>query len=376
MDASAAMNHTGHDHSAHAAHGHESAGMDVQMAGMDMGGAAGGDMKFMAAVGRRADGSYYYFHGGFDGHILPGCFFLFWGLWWAVATFTHYTRSLAAKKQFRTRGWQLLPFGPRRLRQMPLEPFVKLVLPLAGILAELWLGHESYRQLYHSDGKFETENLNDWQHSTMYASFMASGLVDLLGFYFGAPHSAELSFLGLAFLSEGLLLVFHLKGPRVEIMVHLILVLQILATVVAIVGEMAAPRSILAATARPWLTMLQGVWWIQTAYIMYKSQPQWDPDYMGSGMMVPVPFVLWMLGTAFFTFCLFLIIKAITERQTGRKLSCSNDGGSSAEHHLHAPLPLDEEADGLPGPGGPYTPEVELSGLPLKTYAAHNGHGV
>lgn len=48
------------------------------------------------------------------------------------------------------------------------------------------------RQLYHSDGKFETENLNDWQHSTMYASFMASGLVDLLGFYFGAPHSAEL----------------------------------------------------------------------------------------------------------------------------------------------------------------------------------------
>lgn len=50
--------------------------MDVQMAGMDMGGAAGGDMKFMAAVGRRADGSYYYFHGGFDGHILPGCFFL------------------------------------------------------------------------------------------------------------------------------------------------------------------------------------------------------------------------------------------------------------------------------------------------------------
>jgi hypothetical protein len=70
----------------------------------------------------------------------------FWGLWWAVATFTHYTRSLAAKKQFRTRGWQLLPFGPRRLRQMPLEPFVKLVLPLAGILAELWLGHESYRQ--------------------------------------------------------------------------------------------------------------------------------------------------------------------------------------------------------------------------------------
>lgn len=37
---------------------------------------------------------------------------------------------------------------------------------------------------------------------------------------------------------------------------------------VAILAELAAPTSILAAAARPWLTVLQGVWWIQTAYIM------------------------------------------------------------------------------------------------------------
>ena len=36
---------------------------------------------------------------------------------------------------------------------------------------------------------------------------------------------------------------------------------------------------------------------------------------MGSGMMVPVPFVLWMLGTAFFMFSLFLVIKAIAGGQ-------------------------------------------------------------
>ncbi len=59
-----------HDHAHdHAGHNHTDVG------GMDMG-ADGGDMKYMAAVGRRADGSYYYFHGGFDGHVLPGCFFL------------------------------------------------------------------------------------------------------------------------------------------------------------------------------------------------------------------------------------------------------------------------------------------------------------
>ena len=125
----------------------------------------------------------------------------------------------------------------------------------------------------------------------------------------------------MSFLSEGLLLIFHLKGPRVEVLLHLILGLQVFATgagppgvlralrgagrtprrparlpvvacgclwlpvvacgclllpvvalgltllplpssaplpaVVAVLVELAAPSSILAASARPWLTMLQ-----------------------------------------------------------------------------------------------------------------------
>lgn len=38
--------------------------------------------------------------------------------------------------------------------------------------------------------------------------------------------------------------------------------------VLAILAELARPASILAASLRPWLTMLQGAWWMQTAYIM------------------------------------------------------------------------------------------------------------
>ena len=44
----------------------------------------------------------------------------------------------------------------------------------------------------------------------------------------------------------------------------------------------------------------------------YVGAPQWDPEYMGGSMMVPVPFVLWGLGLAFFMFCLLLGIKGIT----------------------------------------------------------------
>ena len=44
------------------------------------------------------------------------------------------------------------------------------------------------------------------------------------------PSTHPQAFLCLAFLSEGTLLGFHLKGPAMEVVAHLILVLQIFAT--------------------------------------------------------------------------------------------------------------------------------------------------
>ena len=37
------------------------------------------------------------------------------------------------------------------------------------------------RRLYAENGRFEIGNLQDWQHSAMYAAFLLSGVVDLLG---------------------------------------------------------------------------------------------------------------------------------------------------------------------------------------------------
>ena len=37
------------------------------------------------------------------------------------------------------------------------------------------------RRLYAADGRFEVGNLQDWQHSAMYAAFLLSGIVDMLG---------------------------------------------------------------------------------------------------------------------------------------------------------------------------------------------------
>lgn len=210
-----------------------------------------------SVIGRRPDGSYYYTHGAFLGHIVPGSFFLIWGIYWVLATFHAYLQTAAARRSFFPRAWYLCPWGTSWMRQLPLEPIIKIVLPCIGILGELWLGHPSWRTLIGPDKKFVVDNINDWQHSTMYACFAASGLTDLLGHLSQLPSGLDRAFLGLAFLCEGLLLAFHLKGPKIEVMVHLILVLQVFATVVATGFEGFVQNSLPAAAARPVLTILQ-----------------------------------------------------------------------------------------------------------------------
>ena len=46
------------------------------------------------------------------------------------------------------------------------------------------------RTLYGADGKFVVDNINEWQHSAMYAAFLLSGLVDLVGLLRPARHPA------------------------------------------------------------------------------------------------------------------------------------------------------------------------------------------
>lgn len=208
-----------------------------------------------------------------------------WGTWWAVATFWRYLSCAALRRGFQSRPWHTVPWGPRAVQTLPLEPIIKMVLPAFGILGELWLGHEQYMALYVSDGKFNVGNINDWQHSMMYFAFIASGAIDLLGHYAGLPDALEKAFLSLAFLVEGTLLVFHLKGPAIEFRVHLLLCLQIFATVVAIAAEGVMPTSFVAASARPMLTIAQGAWWIQTAYIMYRGEALGGPPCVEGVLM-------------------------------------------------------------------------------------------
>ncbi|BDA48314.1 Transmembrane protein 45B [Coccomyxa sp. Obi] len=257
-------------------------------------------------------------HGTWPGHVLPGSFFLIWSSWWLFSTFR---LQLQATRQapFRSCAWFPFSWGVRG-KQLPLEPILKVLLPFLGINAELWAGHTSYRNLYAADGRFETGNLQDWQHSAMYAAFLISGLVDLIGFRAPAgtlPPGTEHAFLGLAFAAEGLLFAFHLKGTPLDWSLHFLLVILVFAASLVCFGEYRFPGSFVLTVLRGQLVLLQGIWFIQIAEILFKDKPAWAPDYHASAMMVPVVFVTWTLSVLFATLAAYVALRLLFRQRTG-----------------------------------------------------------
>lgn len=195
-----------------------------------------------------------------------------------------------------------------------------MLLPFIGINAELWAGHVSYRRMYNPEtGSFEQGNIQDWQHSAMYAAFVISGAVDLIGFYTHSallPQGTEHGFLGIALLVEGLLFGFHLKGSALDMRLHLILVLVVFLSALVCFLEIQHPHSFALSTVRAQLVMLQGAWFYQIAAILFKDNPAWDPTAHASVMMVPFFFVMWIMLISFGTLILFVGASLFLRRTT------------------------------------------------------------
>ncbi len=138
--------------------------------------------------------------------------------------------------------------------------------------------------------------MNNWQHAAMYFAYMISGFVDIVGFYTELPPDSEQvmlisdhllnkytlksaecparapqAALGLAFVTEGLLLGFHLKGAPIEVLVHKILVITIAGSAAVMFAEICCKGSVLLTLARALLVLLQGIWFIQIGYILFKG---------------------------------------------------------------------------------------------------------
>lgn len=127
------------------------------------------------------------------------------------------------------------------------------------------------------------------------------------------------AFLALAFVVEGLLLGFHLKGTPLDVRVHLLLVLLVAAGAAAVLAEAARPASVLRACARSYAVLLQGLWWCQAGRILFLRNPAWaySEDYLGGVMFLPVAFVAHLLAAAL---GLLLVYVLVAYNMAGRAL--------------------------------------------------------
>lgn len=242
--------------------------------------------------------------GSFSGHVLPGSFFILYGVTWIIlAMVTHLKSkgksgaSQAGKRIKRDhsmvngvsffdykrdiglsrKSWLPLPCSP--FSRVPLEPIIKVVLPFIGILAEAFLNvvkdHKgkphitgSVYHVYRSDGYLN--NLDKLQHITMYCAFVLSGIVDILTIFVKFPHQTSALFLALAFLTEGILFYFHTDGrDPINIQIHLILTFVIgICVLFAFLRSMYA-TNFLVNLGLGFSIFLQGTWFIQTAQFLY-----------------------------------------------------------------------------------------------------------
>lgn len=209
--------------------------------------------------------------------------------------FNRYYTCLQRNTRFKSTLTYPLTSHCRKIRDVPIEPFLKLFLASVGIFLEIYTG---YNFTVH---KFTTPG--NAQHATMFFFFGFSGILDLL-VYFKAPIPKDLDYVVilLALGVEGLLFHFHLHGRSVlDVQLHTLLIYAIVFNLIGVVLEMKYRHNILAALSRTYFFLVQGTWFWQIGFILYNPNPlaeKWKPDDHVEFMMVTMYFT-WHCGIAF-----------------------------------------------------------------------------
>ena len=211
--------------------------------------------------------------GSYEGHALPGSMFIFIGLWWLFHVALENAANLKEQGKTRrnfsnTRSWRRFPC--RRLRKIPLEPLLKLIGGLIGIVAEL----SGIRfQLVGENSEFQKPN--KFAHSTMYGFFAFSGLVEILNRYNITQFSREAEYVvfSSAFWVEGTLFAFHLHGRDMfDVRIHTLLCIVIYLAALVILLEACLPRFRRELfMARTIFVLTQGTWFLEIGYTIYGS---------------------------------------------------------------------------------------------------------
>lgn len=76
-------------------------------------------------------------HGAFEGHVLPGSFFVVWATWWTFIVILRQLHGRGTGVTYPSRSWYKQPFAT----SLPLEPYIKIFTTFVGMTAEVVWGH-------------------------------------------------------------------------------------------------------------------------------------------------------------------------------------------------------------------------------------------
>ena len=280
--------------------------------------------------------------GSFEGHVIPGIFFVIYGLWWLLNTYVlHFWNrngssssgkvnraGLRREYEINRRSWLSLPCCPR----VHLEPVVKVLLSIIGIIVELLFNvvpdpdHEGQTKIIvkvyltiHGDDP----PVAKLQHATMYAFFMISGIVDLLSLLVRIPKKTGQLFLSIAFLMEGLLFYFHVDERKMlDVRVHYILTLAIFGCAIASLARMYSGTNLFINLSLSFAIIYQGVWFIQAATIMYgRNKASWDWTNHHHSMLVALIGAWHVMMVSVFMLASWSIVHLVLRCRRGRKTS-------------------------------------------------------
>ncbi|XP_053641771.1 transmembrane protein 45B [Cherax quadricarinatus] len=264
------------------------------------------------------------------GHLVPGTFFVLFGVWFTYRVFLRFFMCQRAGAVLGSKGRVLyrntVTFRCGCSPQLPLEGILKIAAAAVGMTGECATAFEG--------GKFKA--IGNAQHMTMFFFFGLSGAVDVLTHY-RVPLPPDMDFVAaiLAFSMEALLFYYHLHGRSpMDVQVHMLLFYVVVGCAVASTLEMCYKNNVLPALCRSYFTLLQGTWFYQVGFVLYPPWTrQWDQHDHSQMMMVTLLFT-WHNATIFVFMALagtaiYLRVKALPQSA----LYCS------LSHHQHHTQP-------------------------------------
>ncbi|XP_075411989.1 transmembrane epididymal protein 1A-like [Tenrec ecaudatus] len=216
--------------------------------------------------------------GTFEGHLVPGIFFLVYSLYYSVLV------SLALlRKQKHIKP----PLPPREKRERTwchlgfVEGSVKLIGALVSILGDFFypLGVNRLKIIDWEDPHRPFVYKEHWQHTTMFGFFMLSGVVDVVSWFCLArqkPH-LERAAEALAFYVLMLLMITHFEHRSVlEVRVHILFLVPTCLLALVITIEVWIPDQPRLWVLKSWMVLVLSTWLLQLSVLLY-APPSGQP---------------------------------------------------------------------------------------------------